>query len=65
MKLVGKKRLILTKEEKESLTKAVVILEEIAAKMDRAISVEWSLFDDDEIFGACEIINSFIEEEGE
>ena len=60
MKLVKRKtELVLTEEEKEILTKASGILNQIAEMMDRAISVEWSLFDDDEIWGACEIIDSF------
>ena len=58
MKLL-KGKLILTNEEMEYLTKASDILDKIAESMDRAISVDWSDFDDDEIWGAVEIIDSF------
>ena len=60
MKLTNKQKLILTEEEKIILSKAKDILEEIADKMDRAISVPWSIFDDDEVLGACEIIEHFL-----
>ena len=63
MKLQGKQKLILTKKEKETLKQASTILKDIAELMDRAISVPWSYFDDDEILGACDIIDSFCEEE--
>ena len=62
MKLTNPQKLILNEEEKSILLKAKNILEEIAKKMDRAISVPWSFFDDDEVLGACEIIESFLEE---
>lgn len=61
MTLEGKETLILTNEETETLLRASEILYNIAELMDRAVSVEWSWFNDDEIFGACEIIKSFIE----
>ena len=55
MKLL-KGKLILTNEEIEYLTKASDILDKIAESMDRAISVDWSDFDDDEItVDACQI----------
>lgn len=53
-------KLILTEQEIIVLREAKDILNEIATLMDRAISVDWSLFDDDEICGACEIIESFL-----
>ena len=62
MKLIGKSKLILTDEEKQTLKAASAILDEIATKMDRAVSVSWSIWDDDDIWGACEIIDSFIQE---
>lgn len=55
-------KLILTEQEIIVLREAKDILNEIATLMDRAISVDWSLFDDDEIWGACEIIESFLPE---
>lgn len=55
-------KLILTEQEIIALREAKNILNEIATLMDRAISVDWSLFDDDEIWGACEIIESFLPE---
>lgn len=61
MKLTNPQKLILTEEEKAILSKAKDILEEIAEKMERAISVPWSHFDDDEILGACEIIEDFLD----
>lgn len=57
-------KLILTEQEIIVLREAKDILNEIATLMDRAISVDWSLFDDDEIWGACEIIESFLPETG-
>lgn len=65
MKLIGKTKLILTDAEKQTLQAARTILNEIAIKMDKAIEVPWSMWDDDEIWGACEIIDSFIQEEEE
>lgn len=56
-----KSKLILTDEEKDNLKKTLILLNAIAEKMDRAISVDWCFYDDDEIFGACEIIEYFIE----
>lgn len=53
-------KLILTNEEKSTLRNAKNILTQIAEKMERAISVDWSWFDDDEIYGACDIIESFL-----
>lgn len=61
MKLSSPQKLILTEEEKNILSKARDILEEIADKMDRAIFVPWSHFDDDEVLGACEIIEDFLD----
>lgn len=64
MELQGKrKRLILTEEEKNILSKASSILDNIAELMDRAIKVEWSFYDDDEIGFACEVIDSFLEKD--
>jgi len=65
MKLIGKTKLILTDTEKQTLQAASAILDEIATKMDRALVVPWSMWDDDEIWSACEIINSFVQEEEE
>lgn len=62
MKLLQhKSKLKLTPNELKILAEAKAILEEIANLMDRQITVDWSIFDDDEICGACEIINSFLE----
>ena len=63
MEYINNQKLVLNDEEKAILAKAKDILESIANLMDRAVSVSWSVFDDDEIFGACEIIDSFIERE--
>lgn len=60
MTLKGTKQLVLTNEEKATLTQAKNILDKIAEIMDRAVDVSWSVFDDDEIWGACEIIESFL-----
>lgn len=60
MLIENKSKLILTKEEKTTLKNASNILTQIADQMERAISVDWSFFDDDEIYGACEIIESFL-----
>ena len=60
---IRKGKLILTDEEIKYLTKASDILDKIAESMDRAVSVDWSDFDDDEIWGAVEIIDSFTGEE--
>ena len=54
-----KGKLILTDEEIKYLAKASDILDNIAQSMDRAVSVDWSDFDDDEIWVAVEIIDSF------
>lgn len=61
MKIVSKNRLLLTKEEITTLSNASKILDTIAEKMDRAISVPWCHFEDDEIWGACEIIDDILE----
>ena len=63
MKLVEKTQLLLTEEEKQTLKTASAILDEIATKMDRAVSVSWSAYDDDDLWYACEIMNSLIQEE--
>jgi len=55
--------LILTMDERKTLVQASAILEAIADKMDRATRVPWTVFDDDEIYGACEIINDIVGEE--
>lgn len=65
MELIGKTKLILTDTEKQTLQAARTILDEIATKMDRALVVPWSMWDDDDIWSACEIIDSFIQEEEE
>lgn len=59
MKVVEQK-LILTEEEKNILDKAESILHQIVEIMDEGDPIEWSDFYEDEIYGACEIINSFI-----
>ena len=60
MKLQGDKKLILTIEEETILYNASEVLNEIATLMDRAISVDWSDYSDEDIWGACEIIDSFV-----
>ena len=62
MKLIGNTKLILTDGEKNTLKAASAILDEIATKMDRALVVPWSTWEDDDIWGACEIIDSFIDD---
>ena len=58
MKIIQEK-LILSSDELNTLIKASDILNNIANAIDRAISVNWSIWDDDEIWGAVEIIDSF------
>lgn len=53
-------KLVLTYEEKYALQQAKDILDKIAEMMDRAVNIPWSDFDDDDIWGACEIIESFL-----
>ena len=59
MKVVEQK-LILTEEEKNILDQAESILHQIVEIIDEGDPIEWSDFCSDEIYGACEIINSFI-----
>lgn len=65
MKLQGRRGLILTTEEKEILNKASDILYKIADLMEQAVSVEWSDFEDDDIWNACEIVDYFAEKDSE
>lgn len=57
-----KSKLILTEEEKICLLKASNILNKIGTLMDRATSVDWSIYDDEEIFDAVEIMESFLDD---
>lgn len=51
----------LTKTEKEVLSTAAALLDKIATAMDRATHVSWCVFDDDEIWGAQEIIENLLD----
>lgn len=58
---ITKSKLHLTLNEKSTLNKTNALLENIADAMDRAISVPWCAFDDDEIMGAVDIITNILE----
>ena len=57
---ITKSKITFTKEENDILIKARDILSEIADNIDRAVSVPYTVYDDDEINGACDIINDLL-----
>ena len=60
MKVINNSHLYLTKAEKDVLSAAAPILDKIATAMDRAVQVSWCMYDDEEIWGAQEIIESLV-----
>lgn len=60
---IVKDGLILTTDERKTLAQASAILKAIADNMDGSwLTVSRAVYHDDEIYGACEIINDIIGE---
>ena len=58
---IAKNHISMSKEEKAVLVKASALLSEIADSIDRAVSVGYCSYDDDEINGAVEIIEDILD----
>lgn len=57
---ITKSTIEFTANEKDILRKAYDILNDIAEKMDRATQVDYTIYTDEEIWDACDIIKSFL-----
>ena len=62
MRIINRKStLVLTKEEKNTLQNAAIIIDKLAKLTDRATSVDWSMYDDDEMWGVVDFINDLLQ----
>ena len=62
MRIINRKStLVLTKEEKNTLQNAAIIIDKLAKLTDRATRVDWSMYDDDEMWGVVDFINDLLQ----